>query len=459
MAMERQLSTLEQEVGVALLDMGQHLWDLVPHKSETVQIMDHERAIRRARVQVDLHAFAGEATERWPPWEDLPDTVNLPRPRRSLVRWRGRILIPIALLRPGTDDTPDVTNEAGELVPSLPENEVRLFLRAGLIATARTALGRQPLEPNLFKYLWETAQPSYREIDKYIHGPRLITHPGFRTALVYATGYRYLVVPVNPDRGPRRVFTSQYIQPINQGRKPSQPQRSTTRFGRAWAQSASLIDRFASSGHTEETIPLGDISNCRRYELEVEAPYDTLYHDASMDIETLPESSSKPTKCDCSHRTKIRFAEDNEPIPKTGLLTAQLYALRTGVIRSSTVSAPFTLVILALGSLYATFMPGHVVGRRTEDAATALLLLFAGVIGGVLAAPSKHPVTATIQFPTRVVLWTIGAVSFFPAAVVALGIRGLPALAVWYAATAVCAFATAHVIVQWCRLKPTVSPD
>ena len=460
MLTERQVGTLEQAVGVALLNMAEHLWDLVPHRSETVEILDHDRAIRRVTLQVDLHTFAGEATERWPPEEEIPDRINRPHLRRTLVRWRGRILVPLTLLRYRSDDSPHVTNESGELVPRLPENELRTFLRAGLIAIARTAVGRQPLEPSLFSYLWETDVPTHRVIRTFVQGPALVADLSFRTAMRYTTGYRYLVVPVHPDKGSRRVFTYKYIQPINErgdlqpDRIPPIDEHPATR-GSIRRTVANFYDRFQQSGQTVVNIPLGDISDCRRYELEVAAPYDTLYDRAWMGLRSDLEGTVDVIACDCSHRTKVRFSADNEPIPKMGILTAQLYAQRTGVIRSSTLSAPFTLLVLSLGALDATLIRGHIVGQHAEDAAAALLLLFAGVIGGVLAAPGKHPITATMQFPTRLVLWAIGVASYFPAAIIALRVRGYPALAVWFGSTAACAVATWQVLRQWHRLSPT----
>lgn len=459
MSFDPQAATLEQEAGVALLNMAQHLWDLVPHRSETVEIIDHARALRKVTVQVDLHSFAGEATERWPPWEDLPDATIPPQLRRTLVRWRGRILVPLTLLQRDSDESPSVTNEANEIVPRLPENEVRIFLRSGLTAIARTALGRERIDPDLFKYLWETDAPSYRKISEFLQGQTLIVDDGFRTALRYATGYRYLIIPVNPDRGSRRVCTYEYVQSINE--VGSQPDDQVN-VGRGWVRNhvgglSGLLDRFAESGETPVTIPLGDISDCQRYELEIQAPYDTLFDSASMALQLDREDDVRPQPCDCSHRTKIRFGTDNDPTPKTGILTAQLFAQRTGVIRSSVLSAPFTLWVLLLGTIYASFVPGHTVGRDAEDASVALLLLFAGVIGGVLAAPGRHPVTATLQFPTRLILWLIGVAAYFPAVAVALGVRGRPALAVWIASTAVCAMATWQLITQWRRLKPTAA--
>jgi hypothetical protein len=140
MPVATQVTGLEQEVGIALLELTENSWQLIPQRSEMVEILDHERARRTVRVQVDLHAFAGEESEQWPPWGP-GDPFGVPRRllRRPLVRWRGRILLPLAVLDAGSDELPYVTNEAGEVVATLPDHELRRFLRAGLIAAARTA--------------------------------------------------------------------------------------------------------------------------------------------------------------------------------------------------------------------------------------------------------------------------------------------------------------------------------
>src|SRR3954469_2073852 len=91
-------SLLEQEIGTNLLDMIVNLWSLIPFRSEHVEIVDHQQARRAIRIQIDLHEFAGYETQHWPPWQPGPAVLIRPRLHQPLPRWRGRILVPLAVL-------------------------------------------------------------------------------------------------------------------------------------------------------------------------------------------------------------------------------------------------------------------------------------------------------------------------------------------------------------------------
>jgi hypothetical protein len=330
-----------------------------------------------------------------------------------------------------------VSNESGDLVSRLADHEVELLLRAGLVANAKTVLGGGSLNSDLERHLRYDDAVTLSSLAKYEQGADLTRDSAFAGAAKLVMGQQYLVVPADVARGPRRVFSYVYDQPISW---------STVTASTRW-----LTRVLPSSGTARSSIRLGETVGCRRYLLEAEAPYDScLRYAGVISIEGVAKRI-----CRRGERT-LRYPQDNEiarPERAAVSLAVEFMAERTGVMRSAMFSLAFTFVILFIGASLAIASQDHALLAHTEDAGVAILLLFPGLVGGILASPGKHSLTTTLQFPTRLGLWAAGAISYFPAGCVALRVSGWMSLVVWWVSVALVGMLFGLVFRQWRRLK------
>lgn len=416
-------SRLDQTIGQNILLLADDCPSWLPRRVDSIECIDHAVARREVRVDIDLGNLANlRDEEEWP-------------------RWHGGLLLPLAALsRFGGHTEIAVVDESGSALPRLTKNEERRFALGAVELQARHVLDGSDVPDFLLQQLHHhlsTRDPDLepdglRGTDV---GNRLIDDRRFRQTIRRLTGTYYLVVPVDPADGTRRVLTYSYYEHLN--------------FSHA---AQPLVQRlFTQIGVTRLEVHTPAAGDCTSFHLVMPCPYDIQVSEASLDL--LPVDG-KPVQCTDDDRLPTRvhlYASAASPLA-AGSANVQLHLLPTGLVRSSVYSALFTVATLLIGTAVTVFAENHVFPSADTDAAVALLLLVPGVFGSTLATPSRHSMTTTLLFPTRLTLVIASLMSFVAAAVVALETEGQLAVLLWCVASLVAIVCTIILSAQLIRV-------
>jgi hypothetical protein len=96
---------------------------------------------------------------------------------------------------------------------------------------------------------------------------------------------------------------------------------------------------------------------------------------------------------------------------------------------------------LVLGLAWVVFTSDHAFFPETAGTGASVLLLFPGLAAAALAAPARHSLAATLQYPLRLLIWWLAAVCFAVAMASCLRIEGWCNIAIWALATVIAASA------------------
>ena len=79
--------------------------------------------------------------------------------------------------------------------------------------------------------------------------------------------------------------------------------------------------------------------------------------------------------------------------------------------------------------------PSHQLIVGETDSAASILLLFPGIAASAVAGAAANKLTATLQFPMRITLWTMSLASFVLAVATAFHLSGTASIVLWSAVT------------------------
>jgi len=386
--------------------------------------------------------------------------------RRTLQTKTGQVVVPLGDLDRHSRATTHITDESGEIVPLFTTSELNELLGSGLVAYAGRVLTEMP--SGLVRHLHEipleasarvfpaemtsqdAADKAFDDVCERLltqysqEGLSLLREPSFRLALGVITSAAQMVVSVDPDHGTTRVFSYSYVRPINPsstaGPRPPQRFKRTwrvvmriaplRRLTRLWL---GLIRYISRSGTTRLTIDLGAVGGCERYHLTADTPFDTWFANARMyRADGVADASEE---VDTSQEFRLSYAQLTSQTPWWGALRVELRTVYTGVVRASVYGSAFLAACAIAGMVRVILQADHVLLGHDTDAAASLLLLFPGVAASAVAGAARNTLTATLQFPMRLTLWSMSLVSFVLAVSAAFRFGGTPNVVLWGLAT------------------------
>jgi hypothetical protein len=421
---------------------------LIKERHDSLEFLNHVYLQHNVRLIVAVDRLARPASTD----AELAATIPEASSMASLKTWYGRVVVPLSALDRHSRATTHVTNEAGEIVPLFTSNELNRLLGGGLVSYAERALGA-PVPGALSSVLRDAPREASGGLepagvsaqtaadrafesarDKILNcdaaGVEILRSLEFRTALRLCTGSEQLVVALDLSKGPVRALSYSFNRPLLLDEHDDEPPPlySLRRYGRD-------LSRFWSkAGTTTMTVALGQIGACDRYRLDASAPFDTWFAGAQLMTGSVAQSTE--VEVDTSQRFRLSHSVPTKVSDWAAALRIDLRLVFTGVTRSS-VYASLILAIACLGGLArVAFADDHLFLASDLDAGASVLLLFPGIAASLLATPTSHTLTATVQFPMRLALWSMGFMSFVLAAATALRLSGLANVLVWSLVTA-----------------------
>lgn len=417
---------IEVELGVRLLDMIRTNSQLRKERHDRIRIVDHTRIKQETTITIALAEYADA--------------------HGGLRTHHNRVLLPLITMGPVADEIPHVANEDQALMPRYPDRDVARYLGAGLVGYARRTYHLSRLDPNLERELVRIpgavqlgqTRTVPQVLDSLIdlspaHSALLPTDDAFRSALTFVLRNRYLVIMVDPARAPFRSFRFEVSRHCDPPARNEHPWRSA------------FYTALGESGEMEVEIPLPGVGGTDNYVLQVEAPTETYF--------SHPRAIGFSDQMEVSHtRTSLTARIASPETECSGVLRVTIAAEPTGVIRAATWGSGLVLGTCILGALVVTVNGRHDV-PGTDDGTAALLVLFPGLVASVLSRRAEHLLTATFQYASRFVLCTLSAGMFILAATVALGLRGLPNIAVWWSAATFALICFVSLFARFDRLR------
>lgn len=441
----------EDAVGAQFLTSVLTLPSIVKERHDTLEFLNHIYIRHQVRLVVSVDGLPASpmAQQRWA-------AAGPPSGRRTLQTERGRSVVPLGDLDRHSRATTHVSDEAGSIVPLFTASKLNELLGGGLVAYAAQILPNMP--PELIQHLRQipvaasanlqsaevepekAAEIAFDEACESLlgdfgqHALRLLESLEFRLALAVITSAVHLVIEVDPAASSTRVLTYSYMRPIT----PRPRGKEEMGFlGRRWR----LVKRYwARSGTTKLKIDLGPMGGCERYLLSAESPFDTWFADAQIERVdgTAVEADGVDTEpVDTSQGFRLSYTEMASPMPWSGVLKVELRTVYTGVARASVYATLFLAICAIAGLIRVILQPDHVLIADETDPGASLLLLFPGIAASAVAGVAPNKLTATLQFPMRLTLWTMSLASFTLAAATGFGLEGTPSIVLWSVITAI----------------------
>lgn len=417
-------STLDQTIGQNVLLLADDYAAWMPRRVDSIECVDHAVARRTVRVDVDLANVAYLEDEgEWP-------------------RWHGGLLVPLAALsRFGGHTEIAAVDESGGALPRLTKDEERRFALGAIEQQARHVLDGADVPDFMLHALHQhisTKDPAL--VPDALRGSdianRLIDDRRLRQTIRRLTATYYLLVPLDPGDGARRVLTYSYYEQLTFRDAPAPlPKRL-----------------FTQIGVTELDVATPAAGDCSSFHLVLPCPYDLQVTNALLDLQTA-EGQSIQYEDDDRLPTRAHLYASAATSLASGSAKVRLHLLPTGLVRSSVYSGVFIVGTLIAGLVGTVFAHGHTFPTADTDAAVALLLLVPGVFGSTLATPSRHSMTTKLLFPTRLTLVVASLMSFVGAVAVAVGLKGGLALGVWSVACVVAIVCTIVLSTQLIRVR------
>jgi hypothetical protein len=457
----------EDAIGAQFLTQVLTLPSIIKERHDTLEFENHLYIRHNVRLVV--------AIDRLPDPPDPGHRTPAPYPAwgtNVLRASHGRVVVPLGDLDRHSRATTHITDEADRLVPLFTASELNGFLSSGLVAFAAVLI--PDLDERLVEHLrsipakaganprpavynpQDAADAAFEAackelLDKFdVKGLELLKAFEFRLALAAITSAVQLVIEVDPERGRTRVFSYSFYRPIS-----SAPvEESRTRLRIPWKRPRP-IRAFKRLGTTSFQIDLGPVGGCERYQLNAEAPFDTWFASAEMyrgrgraeasdaahpfgshgqGASTSADTSGE--QIDTSQRFRINYTRASSSGPWSGVLRVQLRTVYTGVTRASVYASVFLAVGALVGTWHVIEAPKHLLIKENTEAVAALLLLFPGIAASAVAGVARNTLTATMQFPMRLMLWGMSCGSFVLATAAAFGLGGHENVALWVVVTA-----------------------
>ena len=461
----------EDAIGAQFLTTVLSQPSIIKERHDTLEFENHLYIRHKVRLVV--------AIDRLPEPPDPRQRTPAPYPawgENVLRASHGGIVVPLGDLDRHSRATTHITDEAGRLVPPFTAGDMNEYLGSGLVAYAAIVIPQlsEPLVSHLrqipakaaanLKPAGANPQDAADEAFEDTCGElltkfdqqalELLRRFEFRLALATITAAVQLVIEVDPQEGPTRVFSYSFYRPIASIRRPP---RSKSWLHMTWRRPRP-IRAFTRLGTTSLQIDLGPVGGCERYQLDAEAPFDTWFSGATMhrggeydksggprrgndvpqsdDSYSDEEDTTAPQKIDVSQRFRISYTHTSSREPWSGILRLRLKTVYTGVTRASVYGSLFLAAGALLGTWHVLEARKHLLLAENVDAVAAVLLLFPGVAASAVAGAARNTLTATMQFPMRLALWGMSCGSFVLATAAAFRVGGTANVLLWIVVSA-----------------------
>jgi hypothetical protein len=428
----------EDAVGAQLLTAVLTMPSIVKERHDKLDFENHVYIRHDVRLVV--------AVDRLPLSPDTQEGRIAPYPAWGtsvLQAGQGRVVVPLGDLDRHSRATTHITDEQGDLVPLFTSGELNTMLGSGLVCFAAMVIPN--LAPELIQHLRKIPLEADVGLDPAGTDPQvaadqaferacvnLLANHGseglkllrdfeFRLALAAITSAVQLVVAVDPKQGQTRVFSYSYVRPITALTTADIAQ------GQPLLKRWRLVRRYWSrSGSTNLKIDLGPVGGCERYQLTASAPFDTWFAKAHMD-----RANATSELIDTSQKFRISYTHMSSQNAWSAVLRVKLMTVYTGVTRASVYASKFLAVCAIAGTIRVVLAPGHTLIADNTDAAASLLLLFPGIAASAVAGAARNTLTATLQFPMRITLWSMSLASFVLATAAAFRLGGVADIVLW----------------------------
>lgn len=457
----------EDAIGAQFLTQVLTLSSIIKERHDTLEFENHLYIRHNVRLVVAIDRLPDPPRHRAPaPYPAWGTNV--------LRATRGHVVVPLGDLDRHSRATTHITDEADRLVPLFTASELNGYLGSGLVSYAamivselderlvehlraipmKAAASPRPAGDNPQDAADEAFEAACRELLDKFETPalELLKSFEFRLSLAAITSAVQLVIEVDPEQGRTRVFSYSFYRPIGS----VTPASKSSRRLRIPRKRPRPIRAFKRLGTTTLQIDLGPVGGCERYQLNVDAPFDTWFAKAEMRRDSGGTSSQRgrerasgasssakesaevpPERIDTGQRFRISYTRTSSSGPWSGVLRVHLRTVYTGVTRASVYGSMF----LALGALVGTWhvicADKHLLIDDNTDAVAALLLLFPGVAASAVAGAARNTLTATMQFPMRLTLWAMSCGSFVLATAAAFHLGGNENMYLWIGMTTV----------------------
>ena len=458
--------TFSDAIGADLLTAtARQDWRL-KERHDSLEFLNHAYLKHDIRLTLSLTG----ADELAQPSHDGLRALNSWR-RETVLTSNGLMVVPIAALDRRARATPQIRNENGDAVHVLTSYELDGLFGGGLVAYASHIVGATRISPDLETYLrdiprlantlataeessdvgWARTQKALLDLDAL---PLLLSSE-FEQVTRIAMSTNPLVVLLRPSRGPRRILTYSLERPL----RADESERSSRNVVERVRESRGRILRRIS--RIDVRVPLGAINGCDRYVLEAEAPFDAWFRRAEVMSQPEPGrrvvQDEQPVDTSQCHRLSYILTARDERDMRASTVQIDLRAQYTGAVRASAIISPIVAAAYVAGLVFVCLSANnHQFLPSDSDSSTSLLLLCPGLAVLALSAPARHTLTATLQFPLRLLLWSLGMLSFAVALASGMRLDGAWNITVWAAVAALAVFIAVVVRISTAALRMPV---
>jgi hypothetical protein len=406
--------------GAAMIDLLAHPQRWVRRRVEQIELLDEQVTKRSVSVDFKLPRWYAESPE---------------------VKKVGQWMVPLGLLAKQPLSNFDLRDEEGSCLSLVSSEESGLIAAATLIFAAGAVLrrfGRERDEEAIAEDLELVATCKRGEAKAAVS--RALESGGLaresRLLLAGETRARRLIedfaesFPVlTPISSPSqaRVLKLSYEEGI---KWPSGP---FDRIGPALAWRPAPFSWVAGG------VGMGQSFHC-----EVGVPED-LEITSSLLTAEWPNGTQDDSGKAKSQRVHLYLS--GVPSDANGVLEVAFRVDRRGLIFSSAALGLVTSLLLTLGAIF----PGNLSGDATET----LLITVPALLAAYIAKPGEHPLTGKLLLGVRVLVGTIGVLSFLAAATLAMGLgSGLAMILVWSTLAGMAWIATLGLTISVFRSAP-----
>lgn len=391
------------ELGASVARSLARPWDWVHRISETITYIGVRRVRRQVRLEIEI--LEGFATKDPEAGFDVALVPLLSISKPALVAW-------------------NCVDESGVILTTLTSDESAFVTWSTLVAATEVDLGIRPspsFVDNLRTIAWGSVTDANLILAMLTSGRssdsdewHKVSH-GYSAKLVSDFSTNRLLLLVLSDPTPRRrVVTVSYDEPYE-----AEFERDPLLVRLGWHPSRSLV-------------PLPAISNCRSYEVEVEAPDGLEIANAELHATRTNGIARNDRQTNAAKRVHLELSR--VIAGSTGRLEVGLRAPRDGFLTTAATSAVFSAVLLVIASC----IPQRIASLESNaDAMVALLLAIPAYMLANLAQPGEHAIVSRLLSSVRAAMMISGLALYAAAGAVVLSVAGAAFRVTLYVLTAV----------------------
>jgi hypothetical protein len=406
------------ELGATIASALARPWDWVHRISETISCVGIRRVRRQVRVEMEI--LEGFVTK------DPGSGIDV-------------ALVPLLFISKTALVALDCVDESGATLATLTSDESAFVSWSALMAATEADLGRQPspsLADKLRTVAWGSATDASRTLSELASGVsgdsddwHLLSR-GYSAKLVGDLADNTLLLLVLPDVAPRRrIATVSYDEPFG-----DRSERHSLSVRMGWRPARTLI-------------PVPAVSNCRSYDVEVEAPDGLEVAKAVLVASRKNGTPRIDPQTNAANRVHLELSRVDPG--SVGQVDVNLRAPRDGFLTAACISSVLSAVLVVMAACISQRITTLV---SNADAMVALLLAIPAYMLANLARTGEHAMVSRLLSGARGAM-LLSALSLYAAAgAVVLSISGTAFSVTLYALASIATVcATVLVGAMWRR--------